>query len=33
MKIELEVTITILLCNEKLDPSSSLDVKTTSWIQ
>ena len=33
MKIELEVTTTILLCDKKLDPSSSLDVKTTTWIQ
>jgi hypothetical protein len=30
MKIELEVTTTILLCNEKLDPSNSLDVETTT---
>ena len=33
MKIELEIPTTILVCNEKLDASSSLDAKTTTWIQ
>jgi hypothetical protein len=33
MKIDLVFTTTILVCNEKLDPSSSLDVKTVTWIQ
>ena len=33
MKIELEVTTTVLVCNEQLDPSSSFGVKTTTWTQ